>query len=78
VCGWVELIAGVIGGVVVYLYNWAIMPGINAPLPSNPFVIGLSVAVIFQGFLAFALCNVIAGIADNLAALRNDVGNISR
>jgi len=63
VCGVIDLIAGIIGGLII----WSNAPPSYAG--SSGLYFGLAVAVAFQGFFFFVLFNVIAEIAESLRAI---------
>jgi len=70
-CGVLALIAGVVGGAIVYFYFFALSPTPKGEFSPIGFILGLAVA--FQGLLTFALCSVVAQTADGLAALRYEL-----
>jgi hypothetical protein len=71
-CGWIDFIVGIFAGVILF----ASAPTYGDELYKlRPFFIGFAVGAAFQGFLFFALFNVIAEIAENLAAMRKDLLN---
>ena len=65
VFGVIDLIIGVIGGLIIYS---------NSP-SYGPYYLVVALAVMFQGVFMFVLCNVIAEIAEDVRALRNKLSN---
>lgn len=77
--GWIDLIAGIITAFIIFANAKKTVPGEYLPftrvtLPSkevtDPFAIGLAIAVAFQGITVAVLFSVIATLAENVIAIR--------
>ena len=77
--GWIDLFAGVIGGLFILIKYGTkeIISGLynnpNIETVINPLGVGTAIAVLVQGVFVWALCLVIASIAENIVILRENI-----
>jgi uncharacterized protein YneF (UPF0154 family) len=77
--GWIDLFAGVIGGLFI-LIKYGTKEIVTGPYNNpnietiiNPLGVGSAIAVLVQGVFVWALFSVIAGIAENIVILGENV-----
>jgi hypothetical protein len=80
--GWIDCIVGIIAAIIIFANATKTVPGeylsytgvqLSDKEVTDPFAIGLAVAVAFQGITAAILFSVIASLAENVIAIRKQL-----